>query len=238
VARLYVLSGDDVGAVHELASGAVVGRAKDVELVVRGASISRRHARFEERDGRWFVVDLGSANGVRVGGHLCDEAELEDGTEILLGEVAVRFRAPAAAQPRPSQAESLPPPAPRAPEPQTGEIELEGDWDLAATVVRPPASGAPAPSSAPERAAPARQRSGETRARRAAALGGPVAGARGTTSGGRILQYQRVEDHGGLLGSELSQQSLGVRLALYALVAMLFVGLAWLAYWLTSSARG
>ena len=230
--RLYVLSGDDVGAVHELASGAVVGRAKDVQIGVRGASISRRHARFEERDGRWYVIDLGSANGVRVEGRLCEEAELEDGTELLLGEVAVRFRssagssAPRAARP---PAPSAQPVAPAPPPPHADEIELEGDWDLAATVVRPPAP--------PERVPSTQRRSSETQERRAAALGGPVAGARGTTSGGRILQYRRVEDRGGLLGSEVSQQPLAVRVALYAAVAALFVGLAWLAYWLSSSAR-
>ena len=64
--RLYVLSGDDLGVVREFESGAVIGRAPQVDLKIRGASISRQHARLEQRGGEWFVVDLGSSNGTFV----------------------------------------------------------------------------------------------------------------------------------------------------------------------------
>ena len=70
------------------------------------------------------------------------------------------------------------------------------------------------------------------------ALGGAtVAGERRTTSGKRLLQYHKVENTGGLLSAELSQQPFFVRWLLYLLAAGLFAGLAWGAYRLTGAAR-
>jgi pSer/pThr/pTyr-binding forkhead associated (FHA) protein len=62
---------DDEGAVsHRPLAGVrcTVGRAADRDLVLPQANVSRRHARFERRDGRWFVVDEGSENGTFVNG--------------------------------------------------------------------------------------------------------------------------------------------------------------------------
>ncbi len=43
-----------------------VGRGTDNTIVLEGDSVSRRHAHFERRGNRWFVVDDGSTNGTYV----------------------------------------------------------------------------------------------------------------------------------------------------------------------------
>ena len=43
-----------------------VGRASDNEIVLCTDSASRHHARFERRDDGWWVVDVGSTNGIFV----------------------------------------------------------------------------------------------------------------------------------------------------------------------------
>lgn len=43
-----------------------IGRSPENDLVVPEAAVSRRHARLENRRGRWFLLDLDSANGTFV----------------------------------------------------------------------------------------------------------------------------------------------------------------------------
>ena len=51
--KLYVLSGDDLGRSYEVRSDSVVlGRGRDADLVIRGGSVSRVHARLERADRR------------------------------------------------------------------------------------------------------------------------------------------------------------------------------------------
>lgn len=90
--RLFVLAGPQLGSDHRIASGAVLGRDEGCEVVLEGLSISRRHARILESGGSWFVEDLGSRNGVRLGGRRVRRAELADFAELQLGQVPLRFR--------------------------------------------------------------------------------------------------------------------------------------------------
>ena len=41
----------------------IIGRATTAGLVVPDSSMSRHHARLFQRDGRWWVEDLGATNG-------------------------------------------------------------------------------------------------------------------------------------------------------------------------------
>lgn len=93
MARLFVLDGPDVGKVVEIEGPSVLGRSPDCEIPLRAKAVSRRHARLEFEGGRWFVVDLGSRNGVCVGGEKVERAQLADGDEIALGDLHLRFRA-------------------------------------------------------------------------------------------------------------------------------------------------
>jgi hypothetical protein len=87
-ARLTVRSGPDAGTSFSLGPEiAYLGRAKDNQLVVNDPATSRRHARFEVRDRRFILVDLGSANGSAIdGARVVLEQPLTDGCTIAIGQ--------------------------------------------------------------------------------------------------------------------------------------------------------
>ena len=65
------------------------------EIGLQDPSVSRPHAQMERRDGRWVLIDLGSANGTRVNTEKLIEGEervLEDGDVIAFGATLVLFR--------------------------------------------------------------------------------------------------------------------------------------------------
>jgi hypothetical protein len=62
-----------------------LGRSPDCELVFGDDTVSRRHARLELRDGRWFLIDLDSSNGTLVNGRRVRDAEVRPGDRIRLG---------------------------------------------------------------------------------------------------------------------------------------------------------
>jgi adenylate cyclase len=69
-----------------------IGRAKSSSLILDNASISRLHAVVRSTpDGRWQIIDRGSANGVRVNGIATKEATLKPNDEIVLGEYRLRY---------------------------------------------------------------------------------------------------------------------------------------------------
>ncbi|HVR38752.1 MAG TPA: adenylate/guanylate cyclase domain-containing protein [Thermoanaerobaculia bacterium] len=70
-----------------------VGRTEGNDLVLNHPSVSRKHARFEIRDNRWWIVDLKSTNGVKVNGNLITEAQVTPGDKILVGSVQLDLKA-------------------------------------------------------------------------------------------------------------------------------------------------
>lgn len=251
MARLFVISGDDIGRSYDLqGDNLVMGRGKDADLTVHGASVSRMHARLERTGAGWRLVDLGSSNGIRVSGMKVGGAELADGETFHLGEVELRLRFEPKGAPEPSFAESAaeadfapadsPEPEPSRAEPEPEDLELEGDWDANAELSAPVRS-APQPKPSKPSPQPAQQPPQQGRdkaARRAQAMGGAAApGAQATSSGGRILQYQKVDNRSGMMGTEMGQQTGMTRLLMYALVALLCSALAYGAYTLTTASR-
>jgi len=90
-----------------------VGRSRnggnDLVLDADGMA-SKSHARLErERDGSWTLYDLGSTNGVKVGGARVDgNRTLHDGDEITVGATKLVF---SRADARPAEAPAAPPPS-------------------------------------------------------------------------------------------------------------------------------
>lgn len=72
----------------------VIGRTDDNDIVINHRSISRHHARIVEENGRYKVIDMQSANGVRVNGEEYGSVELRKADYIDLGHVRLRFIAP------------------------------------------------------------------------------------------------------------------------------------------------
>jgi FHA domain len=68
-----------------------IGRDKDAGLALADAEVSRRHARFELRDGIVFIRDLESRNGTFLNGRrITEPIELRVGDEIDVGTTRLR----------------------------------------------------------------------------------------------------------------------------------------------------
>lgn len=104
----------------------ILGRAEDAVVRLRDASVSRRHAKVEEVDGRYWLEDLDSPNGVFVNGRrVSRRALLPDGAVIELGQTLLRFQVPQGSAPRiptpvmlPKAPGARPPPPPIDPQPE------------------------------------------------------------------------------------------------------------------------
>ncbi len=68
-----------------------IGRASDNQLVLKDFSVSRHHARVEKRGDTWWVVDLGSTNGIKVNDRYVTDAMLNEGDQIQVGNFTLGF---------------------------------------------------------------------------------------------------------------------------------------------------
>jgi hypothetical protein len=69
----------------------VIGRSSECDITLDDANVSRRHAEVRRENGNWFVVDLGSTNGIEVNGKRTNRAKLEHDDRIVLGQTEVTF---------------------------------------------------------------------------------------------------------------------------------------------------
>jgi S-DNA-T family DNA segregation ATPase FtsK/SpoIIIE len=92
VATALVTAGPDAGRQVPLSPGtAYIGRGRGCEVQVGDASVSRRHAKLLVTDVA-EVIDLGSSNGVIIGGEQVDRALLKSGDRFQLGETEIEIR--------------------------------------------------------------------------------------------------------------------------------------------------
>jgi pSer/pThr/pTyr-binding forkhead associated (FHA) protein len=95
---LKVVSGSDKGSEYPFDGGeAKLGRTADNDVVIKDASASRSHARVFEKGGKFFLEDVGSANGTKVNGAALKPKaprELKPGDKISIGEWAFTLGAP------------------------------------------------------------------------------------------------------------------------------------------------
>ena len=70
---------------------AVLGRSRDVDVQIEDPNVSRRHAEVVQQGSAWWVIDVGSTNGVEVDGHRVQRARLDEGTSFVIGETTVTF---------------------------------------------------------------------------------------------------------------------------------------------------
>jgi phosphoserine phosphatase RsbU/P len=74
------------------ASPMIVGRVAECAVRLDHAMVSRQHARFEFKDGRWHIVDLNSHNGVRLNKNGVRDHLLKSGDVIEIGPFTLTFR--------------------------------------------------------------------------------------------------------------------------------------------------
>jgi FHA domain-containing protein len=80
------------GKRHQLSGERILlGRSRDCDIPIEDPNISRRHAEVVLEDGGWWIVDLGSTNGIEVNGQRVDRARLEVGDHIVLGRTELVF---------------------------------------------------------------------------------------------------------------------------------------------------
>ncbi|MBD0290747.1 MAG: DUF3662 and FHA domain-containing protein [Thermoleophilia bacterium] len=80
---------------HELGGRTVVlGRSRECDVRLEDANVSRRHAEIRQEDGAWWIVDLGSTNGVEVNGRRVERAKLTEADRVVLGRTELRFESP------------------------------------------------------------------------------------------------------------------------------------------------
>ena len=91
MAELRWVEGDTTHKVRLETTPVGIGRASDNQLVLKDFSVSRHHAKVEPRGEAWWVMDLGSTNGVKVNGAYVSEALLADGDQLLVGNFTIFF---------------------------------------------------------------------------------------------------------------------------------------------------
>jgi len=70
----------------------VIGRSRECDLILEDDFVSRRHARVEQRKGKFIIVDEGSRNGTVVRGQqINSQHELRHEDEIRIGDTALLF---------------------------------------------------------------------------------------------------------------------------------------------------
>ncbi len=94
IAELIVTSPDGHTSHYPLVEAAVVGRHPECQVVLTDPMSSRRHCRVERApDGKFFVVDNGSANGTLLNSvPLKDRAPINNGDTIQIGSTLLVLR--------------------------------------------------------------------------------------------------------------------------------------------------
>ncbi|MHC5018742.1 MAG: FHA domain-containing protein [Planctomycetota bacterium] len=98
-ARLRLHITEKIDEVYTVSDGMTLGRSDDADVVLLDRAISRIHARVEERDGTFWIVDAGSSNGILINGEKLPECNLEEGMQLTIGNKSLTY----------TEAEPLPP---------------------------------------------------------------------------------------------------------------------------------
>jgi Protein of unknown function (DUF3662)/FHA domain len=69
----------------------VIGRARDCDVQLSDTNVSRRHAELRQEGASYWIVDLGSTNGLEVNGKRVKRAKLSDGDTITVGSTDLSF---------------------------------------------------------------------------------------------------------------------------------------------------
>ena len=92
-----VVTLDANGKQHRIDKGSVViGRSKDCDIRLADPNVSRRHAELRQEGAAYWILDLGSTNGITVNGRRQQRAQLTNEDRITVGSTELVFRRSAA----------------------------------------------------------------------------------------------------------------------------------------------
>jgi len=92
-ARLTITGDQAETRTIEFDGEVVIGRSPRADVQILGDIVSRKHARFGFREGKWRFEDLGSRNGSLVNGESATEALLRTGDVVMIGYGRIAFEA-------------------------------------------------------------------------------------------------------------------------------------------------
>jgi pSer/pThr/pTyr-binding forkhead associated (FHA) protein len=67
------------------------GRHPESDIFLDDVTVSRRHAEFRRKDGRFFVHDVGSLNGTYVNRQRVEDTMLANGDDLQIGKFKLTF---------------------------------------------------------------------------------------------------------------------------------------------------
>lgn len=92
MATLTVGGGGRDPKTYELkGASCTVGREASCDIHIDNVAVSKKHCEISNREGKFFVKDLGSSNGTYVGTEKVTEKQLKDGDEIILGSYSLKY---------------------------------------------------------------------------------------------------------------------------------------------------
>ncbi|MDH3898845.1 MAG: FHA domain-containing protein, partial [Deltaproteobacteria bacterium] len=77
--------------VYPLLGQTTIGRDATNTITIPDPTVSRNHAKLFLQGKSWIVVDLGSANGIKIDGKQVEKLVLKPGLTFQLGEIAFTF---------------------------------------------------------------------------------------------------------------------------------------------------
>ncbi|MBN8539688.1 MAG: AgmX/PglI C-terminal domain-containing protein [Deltaproteobacteria bacterium] len=80
-----------VGVKQFLDNQIVMGRQSDLQLPLEGDSVAVIHCAIENRDGAWFIADLGSESGTKKNQETILDSAIQSGDTIEVGEYKIEF---------------------------------------------------------------------------------------------------------------------------------------------------
>jgi pSer/pThr/pTyr-binding forkhead associated (FHA) protein len=90
-AQLKFLNGEREGVTYTLREGRTVVGRQVGDITLADKEVSSIHAIVSYEREAWYIMDLGSTNGVWVNEQLQPEARLQDGTEVRIGQSRLLF---------------------------------------------------------------------------------------------------------------------------------------------------
>jgi hypothetical protein len=70
----------------------LIGSSQEANIQLKGQGIEKVHASLRVKEGKVYLTDLDTETGTRVNGEAITKVEIEDGSEIEIGNVRLKFR--------------------------------------------------------------------------------------------------------------------------------------------------